>query len=111
MRGEDILEAGCGYRNTSLIWGPTDAVSVLFTWLTPDFMKVVPAGASAGQAKFWPLFYLIPGCLLYFTLLPLLLCLLWEWKHIKEDFIKVKLFFKNLRKPKVINENINNDKE
>ena len=74
-------------------------------------MKVVPAGVSAGQTKFWPLFYLIPGCLLYFTLLPLLLCLPWEWKHIKEDFIKVKLFFKNLRKPKVINENINNDKE
>lgn len=85
MRGDDILEEGCGYRNTSLIWGPTDSVSALFTWLTPDFMKTVPAGPLAGDPKYWPFFYLLPGCFFYFWLLPLVLCLPWEFKHIRQD--------------------------
>lgn len=90
MRGDDILADGCGYRNTSLIWGPTDSVSVIFTWLTPEFMQTVPAGAMAGEPKYWPFFYLLPGCFVYFWILPLLLCLPWEFKHIKQDFIKIK---------------------
>ena len=94
MRGDDILKKGCGYRNTSLIWGPTDGLAVIFTWLTPDFMKTVPYGAFVGQEKFWPFFYLIPGCFLYFIAIPFLLCLIWERKHMKEDFIKIKSYLK-----------------
>lgn len=94
MRGSDILKAGCGYKNTSLIWGPTDSVSVIFTWLTPNFMKTVPFGPFAGQAKYWPFFYLIPGAFVYFWLLPLLLCLPWEFKHIKQDLSALKQKFK-----------------
>lgn len=90
MRGDDILAPGCGYRNTSLIWGPTDAVSVLFTWLTPRFMQTIPFGAYAGQAKYWPFFYLVPGCIVYFLIIPLLLCLPWELKHIRADLRAVK---------------------
>jgi len=93
MRGDDILKPGCGYRNTSLIWGPTDDVSAIFTWLTPDFMKVVPTGEFAGQTKYWPFFYLVPGCFVYFLTIPFLLCLPWEIKHIKQDFIKIKTYF------------------
>ena len=95
MRGDDILKPGCGYRNTSLIWGPTDDVSVIFTWLTPDFMKTVPFGEFAGQPKYWPFFYLVPGCFVYFLLIPLLICLPWEFKHIKQDFINIKNKIKN----------------
>ena len=95
MRGNNILEEGCGYRNTSLIWGPTDAVAVLFTWVTPNFMKTIPFGTYAGQPKYWPFFYLVPGCFIYFLVLPLLLCLPWEYKHIKQDFISLKTYFKN----------------
>lgn len=98
MRGDDILEAGCGYRNTSLIWGPTDSVSVLFTWLTPNFMKVIPQGPYAGETKYWPFFYLVPGCFVYFLILPLLLCLPWELKHVKEDFAYLKIYFKSRKK-------------
>ena len=29
LRGSDMLQDGCGYRNTSLIWGPTDEISAL----------------------------------------------------------------------------------
>ena len=90
LRGGDLLQAGCGYRNSSQIWGPTDAVSVMFTWLTPDFMKVVPFGPLAGQPKYWPFFYLLPGDLVYFTTIPFLLSMIWEHKHLKEDFIKLK---------------------
>ena len=95
MRGDDILEEGCGYRNTSLIWGPTDSVSALFTWLTPDFMKTVPAGPLAGDPKYWPFFYLLPGCFFYFWLLPLLLCLPWEFKHIRQDIRNLRARRKN----------------
>lgn len=100
MRGGDILEAGCGYRNTSLIWGPTDSISIMFTWLTPNFMKTIPFGDYAGQTKYWPFFYLLPGCFVYFLTLPLLLCLPWEFKHIKEDFanLKTNLKYKKQRR-------------
>lgn len=94
LRGEDILEAGCGYRNTSLIWGPTDDIAKIFTWLTPNFMKTIPWGAHAGEPKYWPFFYLVPACLVYFWIIPLLICIPWERKHIKEDFIKIKQLFK-----------------
>ncbi len=90
MRGDDVLKAGCGYRNTSLIWGPTDGIAVIFTWLTPNFMKTVPYGAYAGQAKFWPFFYLLPGCFVYFIVIPFLLCLIFDRPRMKEDFSKLK---------------------
>lgn len=94
LRGDNILEAGCGYRNTSLIWGPTDDLAAIFTWLTPNFMKTIPWGEYAGQVKYWPFFYLVPGVLFYFWVLPLLICLPWELKHIKEDIKKIKFFSK-----------------
>lgn len=100
MRGNDIFEAGCGYKNTSLIWGPTDAVSVLFTWLTPNFMKTIPWGVYAGQAKYWPFFYLLPGAFVYFWIIPLLLCLPWELKHIKQDFANFKNKIKQKKEDK-----------
>lgn len=110
MRGNDILEAGCGYRNTSLIWGPTDGIAALFTWATPEFMKTIPVGEFAGQSKYWPLFYLMPACLIYFTILPLLISLPWEYKHIKQDFVTVKSYFKRFKKDKeVTEENIENN--
>lgn len=98
MRGDNILEEGCGYRNTSLIWGPTDSVSALFTWLTPEFMQTVPAGEFAGEPKYWPFFYLLPGCFFYFWILPFLLSLIWERKHVKEDFNALKTKIQQKRK-------------
>lgn len=98
MRGDDILKAGCGYRNTSLIWGPTDDISAIFTWVTPDFMKTIPFGEYAGEAKYWPFFYLLPGCFIYFIVIPFLLALIWERKHMKEDFARLKSKFKRKQK-------------
>ena len=56
-------------------------------------MKTIPFGQFAGQAKYWPFFYLIPGALVYFWVLPLLLCLPWELKHIKSDLALLKQKF------------------
>ena len=75
MRGDDILKLGCGYRNTSLLWGPTDGIASIFTWATPDFMKTVPFGEFAGQEKYWPFFYILPACFVYFWVVPFLICI------------------------------------
>ena len=97
LRGVNLLEEGCGYRNTSLIWGPTDGIASLFTWATPNFMKVVPFGELAGQEKYWPLFYLMPAIFIYFITIPFLLCLIWQRKEIVSDF---KILLSKFKKKK-----------
>jgi hypothetical protein len=87
LRNDDMLHIN--FRNPSLIWGPTDDVAVLFSWLTPDFMKTVPAGPYAGQEKYWPFFWMLPGAIVYFTLLPLLLCFILDFKETKNAFTKL----------------------
>ena len=61
-------------------------------------MKTVPFGEFAGQEKYWPLFYLTPAIFFYFLILPLLLCLPWEFKNIKNDFNKIISKFKKNNK-------------
>ena len=79
LRDGNMLEVN--WRNPSLIWGPTDDVAVLFSWLTPEFMKTIPFGSFAGQGKYWPLFWMLPGVLVYFTVIPLGLCFLFNRKN------------------------------
>ncbi|MBQ5802301.1 MAG: YwaF family protein [Clostridia bacterium] len=79
LRDGNMLEVN--WRNPSLIWGPTDDVAVLFSWLTPEFMKTIPFGSFAGQGKYWPLFWMLPGVLVYFTVIPLALCFLFNRKN------------------------------
>ena len=63
-------------------------------------MKTIPWGAYAGQAKYWPFFYLLPGAFVYFWIIPLLLCLPWELKHIKQDFANLKNKLKQKKEDK-----------
>ena len=84
LRGDDITQVG--YRNTSLIWGPTDGTAVAFSWLTPEFMKYIPYGEFAGTPKYWPFFWLIPGALFYGLIIPFIFCLILDRKNIKTDF-------------------------
>lgn len=91
LRNDDMLNVN--FRNPSLIWGPTDGVAVVFSWLTPSFMKTIPFGAYAGQEKYWPFFWMIPGVVVYFILVPLIICLIFEFKETKNTFINfIKLF-------------------
>ena len=84
LRDQDIFDVN--WRNPSLIWGPTDDVAVLFSWLTPNFMKTIPFGQFAGQPKFWPLFWMLPAVFVYFILIPLGLCFLFNFKNTVRDF-------------------------
>lgn len=95
LRSDDFFNPN--YRNPSLIWGPTDDLAVLFTWLTPDFFKIVPVGEFAGQIKYWPFFYLLPAIFFYFLIIPFLLCLPWQAKVIKNDIKKFFGFFRKKR--------------
>lgn len=81
LRSDDMLNVS--FRNPSLIWGPTDDVAVLFSWLTPRFMKTVPAGPYAGQEKYWPFFWMVPGVVVYFLLIPLAVCLIFDFRATK----------------------------
>lgn len=96
LRNDDMLNVN--FRNPSLIWGPTDDVAVLFSFLTPSFMKTVPVGPYAGQEKYWPFFWMLPGVILYFTLVPLIICLIFNFKETKNTFLSFFKLFKRKKK-------------
>lgn len=88
------------YHNPSLIWGPTDGVAVVFKIFTPSFMKTVPYGPYAGEAKYWPFFWLVPGAFVYFWTLPLISILIIKHSRVElfEDIKKTHQKIKNRRK-------------
>ena len=96
LRSQDIYNIN--FRNPSLIWGPTDGVAVIFSWLTPDFMKTIPWGEFAGEPKYWPFFWMLPGVFVYFILVPLVICLVLDFKSTKETFIQLFNKIKRLGK-------------
>ena len=96
LRDGDMLNIN--FRNPSLIWGPTDDVAVIFSWLTPSFMKTVPVGPYAGQEKYWPFFWMIPGIIVYFILVPLLICLIFDFKDTKDTFVNLFKFLTRKQK-------------
>ena len=99
LRNGDMLNIN--FRNPSLIWGPTDDVAVLFSWLTPPFMKKIPVGEYAGQEKYWPFFWMVPGIVFYFLLIPLIICLIFDFKatiHTFASFFKLFKFKKKANK-------------
>ncbi len=87
LRNQDIYNIN--FRNPSLIWGPTDGVAVIFSWLTPNFMKTIPFGEFAGQPKYWPFFWMLPGIAFYFILVPFIILLIFDFKTTKSSFIKL----------------------
>ena len=96
LRNQDMFNVN--FHNPSLIWGPTDGVAVIFSWLTPNFMKTIPWGEFAGQPKYWPFFWMLPGVILYFILIPFIICLIFDFSGTKENFVslfnKIKGIFK-----------------
>ena len=60
-----------GYKNTSYIWGtrPDEPIGRFLAIFTPSFFKTVPIGEFAGQAKYWPWFWMI--CPVYILVTPL----------------------------------------
>ena len=93
LRNQDMFNIN--FHNPSLIWGPTDAVAVLFSYLTPDFMKTIPYGEFAGQQKYWPFFWMLPGVILYFILIPLIVCFIFDYKETVASFVSIFNRIKN----------------
>ncbi len=100
LRSQDILHVN--YHNPSLIWGPVDNVSVIFSWFTPDFMKTIPWGEFAGQEKYWPFFWMLPGVIIYSFVIPVIMCFAFDFKGTKNSFVQifnsVKAFFTKKKK-------------
>ena len=94
LRNQDMFNIN--FHNPSLIWGPTDGVAVIFSCLTPDFMKTIPWGEFAGQEKYWPFFWMLPGVILYFILVPLIICFIFDFKGTVSSFVNIFSRIKNL---------------
>ena len=79
------------FKNTSYIWGPgtNDAIGNFLATFTPKLFRTVPVGEYAGQAKFWPWFWIIVPCYVLVTPLAFLLSLPFDGKSLKADVRKL----------------------
>ena len=91
---------GIGYKNTSYIWGPgtNDAIGNFLAIFTPDFFKTVPVGEFAGQAKYWPWFWIIVPAYVLVTPMAFGLSMIFDHRSLTAD---VKALAKKLKKEKV----------
>lgn len=80
-----------GYKNSSYIWGPgtNDAIGDFLALFTPDFFKTVPVGEFAGQAKYWPWFWMIVPVYVLVTPLSFGLSMIFDHKGLSSDLKKL----------------------
>ncbi len=78
---------GVGYKNTSYIWGPgtNDAIGDFLALFTPELFKTVPVGQFAGQAKYWPWFWMIVPAYVLVTPLSFGLSMIFDAKAFAAD--------------------------
>lgn len=82
-RGDDIH--AIPYVNNSLIWGPDGQISKLLEWACPDFFKTIPVGPHAGEAKYWPWFWLIVPCFVILIPVCFLISMIFDRKAFLSD--------------------------
>ena len=85
LRGDDIFNIN--YKNTSMIWGPSGPIGDFLAIFCPSFFKYIPVGDYAGQAKFWPWFWLIFPCYILITPICFLISLILDYKRFKNDMV------------------------
>lgn len=75
------------FKNTSYIWGPgeNDAIGEFFALFTPKIFTTVPVGEFAGQAKYWPWFWMIVPCYVLVTPLSFLVSMIFDHKNFADD--------------------------
>ena len=88
LRGNDIF--AIGYKNTSYIWGPDDAIGNFIAKLCPNLFKTIPVGANAGQTKYWPWVWMIVPVFVLVTPIAFLLSLIFDGKNFKKDIVALK---------------------
>ena len=104
LRSSDMFDIN--YKNSSYIWGPgeNDAIGSFLAFFCPGFFKTIPVGKFAGQAKYWPWFWLIVPVFVLVLPLSFLLCMIFDHKNfgtdVKNTFVKLREKFKNLKKAK-----------
>ncbi len=113
LRSSDFFDIN--YKNSSLIWGPTDdAIGNFLGWFCPEFFKTVPTGQYKGETKYWPWFWLIVP--MYLVLVPVcfLISLIWDRKRVVEDIENLRykvIEFKEYRAIKKENAEIREKEE
>lgn len=94
LRGNDFYKIP--YKNTSLIWGPTDdGLGRFFDIFCPQFFKTVPVGVNAGTPKYWPWFWLIFPCYILLTPLSFAISLIFDWQNLKKDIFFISHYKQN----------------
>jgi uncharacterized membrane protein YwaF len=83
LRGDDIH--AIPYVNNSLIWGPDGSISNLIDWACPEFFKTIPVGPHAGEAKYWPWFWLVVPCFVILTPVCFLISLIFDRENFRKD--------------------------
>jgi uncharacterized membrane protein YwaF len=95
LRGDDIHQIT--YINSSLIWGPDGNISKLIEWACPDVFKTIPVGPHAGEAKYWPWFWLVVPCFVILTPICFGISMIFDHKKFKDDITvliqKIKVIF------------------
>ena len=83
LRGDDIH--AIPYVNNSLIWGPDGSISNLIDWACPEFFKTIPVGPHAGEAKYWPWFWLVVPCFVILTPVCFLISLIFDRENFRKN--------------------------
>ena len=100
LRGDDIHSIT--YINNSLIWGPDGNISRLIEWACPEIFKTIPVGPHAGEAKYWPWFWLVVPAFVILTPLCLLMSLAFDSKAFAFDmrrlYNRLRRFLKRFKK-------------
>ena len=97
LRNADIFDTH--YKNSSYIWGPgeNDAIGSFLAFFCPGCFKTIPVGQFAGQAKYWPWFWLIVPVFILVIPLSFLLCMIFDHKNfgtdVKAAFLRGREFF------------------
>lgn len=75
------------WKNTSYIYGTdlTDPIGKILSVFCPNFFKTVPVGPYAGQAKYWPWFWLIFPVFIILTPIAFGLSLIFDYKNFVKD--------------------------
>ena len=89
-RGTDLQVP---YNNESLVWYPDRLAGSILSVFVPDFLKYVPFGEHAGEAKYWPFLWIVCPVFIAAFVGCFLLSLPFEWRHVKEDFVNLKAKF------------------
>lgn len=85
LPGSDLF--AMHYKNTSYIWGPgnDDTIGNFLALFCPDCFKTIPVGEYAGQAKYWPWFWIICPVFILVTPLSFGLCMIFDNKNFSTD--------------------------